>query len=49
VPGYLVPIPGAGHGDFGTAADGHVAAFFDRHLNGKEVQVPTAPIEFRKR
>lgn len=31
----LVRMEGAGHGEFGSAADSHVAEFFARHLLGK--------------
>lgn len=44
VPHVLVRVEGAGHGDFGTAADDRVLAFLDRHLRGRRVEVPAAPI-----
>jgi len=44
VPSYLVRVEGAGHGDFGSAADDRVAAFFARHLLGERAPVSTAPI-----
>jgi acetyl esterase/lipase len=45
VPSYFVTVRGAGHGDFGTAADDRVKAFFDRYLRGEMVEVPTGPVE----
>ncbi|MFN2564470.1 MAG: hypothetical protein ABR499_05595 [Gemmatimonadaceae bacterium] len=48
VPSYFVTVSGAGHGDFGTVADGRVAASFARHLRGQPVEVPTTPIEFQR-
>jgi len=49
VPSYLVTIEGAGHGDFGSAADGRLEAFFARVLLGEDVEVSTATIDRRKR
>ena len=49
VPSYLVTIEGAGHGDFGTAADDRVKALFDEYLLGQRVEVSTATIDGRKR
>jgi hypothetical protein len=45
VPSFLVTVKGAGHGKFGTAADGRVTAFFDEYLGGKNVTIPTATID----
>lgn len=45
VPSYLVRVEGGGHGDFGDAASDRVAAFLAKHLLGRDVEVPTAPIE----
>jgi acetyl esterase/lipase len=44
VPSYLVRVEGGGHGDFGSAADDRVAAFFARYLLDEGVEVSTAPI-----
>jgi acetyl esterase/lipase len=49
VPSHLVGVAGAGHGDFGGAADDRVEAFFARHLHGKSVEVSTETIRPRKR
>jgi acetyl esterase/lipase len=45
VTSYFVTVEEAGHGNFGTAADGRVKAFFDKYLCGREVQISTAPIK----
>ena len=37
-------VKGGGHGDFGTAADDRVKAFFDRYLRGQNVVITTAAI-----
>jgi acetyl esterase/lipase len=44
VPCHLVAVEKAGHGDFGTAADDRVLAFFDHYLRGREVPIATHPI-----
>jgi acetyl esterase/lipase len=44
VPSFFVTIKGGGHGDFGTAADDRVKAFFDKYLRGKDVEVSTEPL-----
>lgn len=44
VPSYFVTVKGGGHGDFGTAADDRVKAFFDRYLRGQNVVITTAAI-----
>ncbi|MFA5315562.1 MAG: alpha/beta hydrolase [Candidatus Omnitrophota bacterium] len=44
VPDYFVTIRGGGHGDFGTAADDRVKAFFDKYLCGKNVKISTRPV-----
>ncbi len=44
VPTYFVTVSGAGHGNFGTSADDRVSAFLDRHLRGRDVEIPTSPI-----
>lgn len=49
VPSYFVTIQGAGHGDFGTAADDRVSAFFAKYLLGQRVEVSTATINQRER
>lgn len=43
VSSYFVTVSG-GHGDFGTAADSRVIAFFDRFLLGRRVRISTATI-----
>jgi acetyl esterase/lipase len=48
VPSYFVTVQGGGHGDFGTAADGRVEAFFTRYLRGEDAAVSTAPIKLGK-
>jgi dipeptidyl aminopeptidase/acylaminoacyl peptidase len=45
VPSYFVTVKGAGHGNFNTAADDRVKAFFDKYLRGKDVQISTATID----
>jgi acetyl esterase/lipase len=49
VASYLVTIQGGGHGDFGTAANDRVDAFFARYLLGENVEVKAAAIEHRRR
>ena len=49
VPSYFVTIEAGGHGDFGTAADDRVAAFFAKYLQGKPVAVSTETIHYRGR
>jgi acetyl esterase/lipase len=49
VPSYFVTVKGAGHGDFDTAADDRVNAFFDKFLRGQDVEISTATINWRKR
>jgi len=44
VPRYFVTVKGGGHGDFGTAADDRVKAFFDRYLRGETVRISTETI-----
>jgi acetyl esterase/lipase len=44
VPSYFVTVKNGGHGDFGTAADARVKAFFDRYLRGENAVVSTAAI-----
>jgi acetyl esterase/lipase len=44
VPSYLITVKGGGHGDFGTAADDRVKAYFDRYLRGQNVVITTAAI-----
>jgi hypothetical protein len=39
-----VTVEGAGHGDFGRAANARVAAFFGKYLRGQEVDILTASI-----
>jgi acetyl esterase/lipase len=41
---YFVTIKGGGHGDFGTAADDRLKAFFDRYLSGEDVEISTEPL-----
>jgi dipeptidyl aminopeptidase/acylaminoacyl peptidase len=48
VPSYFVTVQGGGHGDFGTAADRRVEAFFARYLRGEDTAVSTAPIKLGK-
>jgi len=45
VPSYFVIVKGAGHGNFNTAADVRVKAFFDKYLRENIVPVSTATIE----
>jgi acetyl esterase/lipase len=45
VPSYFVTVDGGGHGNFGTAASDRVEAFFDKYLRGKDVAVPTGPLQ----
>jgi acetyl esterase/lipase len=45
VTSYFVTVKGAGHGEFGVAANDRVKAFFDKYLQGKDVQISTATIE----
>jgi len=45
VPSYLVTVKGAGHGDFGNAANDRVAAFFAKYLLGKDAEISTEAIE----
>jgi acetyl esterase/lipase len=45
VPSYFITVKGAGHGNFGNAADDRVKAFFDRYLRGKNVQISVTTIE----
>lgn len=49
VPSFFVTVTGAGHGDFGTAADSRLLAFFDRFLCGMKAEISTAPIAWKKR
>jgi acetyl esterase/lipase len=44
VPSFFVTVKGGGHGDFGTAADDRVEAFFDKYLRGKDVEISTEPL-----
>jgi acetyl esterase/lipase len=46
VPSYFVTIEGGGHGDFGTAADDRVEAFFAKYLLGKPAVVSTQAIVY---
>jgi predicted esterase len=48
VTSYFVTVKRAGHGEFGVAANDRVKAFFDKYLQGKDVQISTATIENRK-
>ncbi len=49
VPSYFVAVKGAGHGNFGTAADARVKAFFDRYLIGQSHPIATTPLtEWKK-
>jgi acetyl esterase/lipase len=45
VPSYFVTVKGGGHGDFGTAADDRVKAFFDKYLRGKDVEISIEPLK----
>jgi acetyl esterase/lipase len=45
VPSFLIRVEGAGHGNFGTSADGRVLAFFNKYLRGQNVEVPTTEIQ----
>ena len=45
VPSYFVTVKGGGHGDFGTAADDRVKAFFDKYLRGKDVEISNEPLD----
>jgi dipeptidyl aminopeptidase/acylaminoacyl peptidase len=45
VPSALVPVANAAHDGFGAAADSHVRAFFERHLHGKPVALPSDSID----
>jgi acetyl esterase/lipase len=47
VPSYFVTVKGGGHGDFGTAADNRVKAFFAKYLCGKDVEISTEPLNKR--
>ena len=44
VPSYFVTVKGGGHGDFGTATDDRVKAFFDKYLRGKDAEISTEPL-----
>lgn len=46
---YYITVQGAGHDDFGTAADDRVKAFFDKYLRGENIEISTATINWRKR
>ena len=47
VPSYFVTVEGAGHGNFGRAADDRVEAFFGKYLLGKDVEISTKTIEWK--
>jgi acetyl esterase/lipase len=42
---YFVTVKGAGHGNFGTAADDRVREFFGKYLRGMNVHISTATIK----
>lgn len=44
VPSFFVAVKDAGHGDFGTSADGRARAFFDTYLRGEDIQISLEPI-----
>ena len=44
VTSYLIPVLGAGHSNFGIAADNRVKAFFDKYLRGMVVKIYTRTI-----
>jgi acetyl esterase/lipase len=47
VASFFIIVKEGGHGDFGTAADDRVKAFFDRYLWKKKVDIATTPLEKR--
>ncbi len=49
VKGYFITIKGAGHGDFGLAANDRLTAFFDTYLCGIKADISTAAMEWKRR
>lgn len=44
VPSLLIPVTDGGHGFYNPQIPDRISAFFDRHLRGREVNIPSDPL-----